>query len=107
MEIILSSYCSNLTGSLSKKSGYSIQQQGGRFISKRNSRGIVPPDGHWRFIMDCVEMSRDGFFISDIRISGAELAEAAQEAGYRLDGVEPDKNYHARDVHAIQTRMSL
>ena len=76
MEIILSKTCVSITGALNKRLGYSIQRQRGKFFSKRNSRGKVPPDGHWRFIELCAEQAKVGFLFSDIKVSAAELREA-------------------------------
>ena len=57
MEIILSSNCKSLTGSLGRGFGYSIQRRKNRFFTKRDSKGIIPPDGHWRFIVACAELA--------------------------------------------------
>ena len=82
MEIILSNLCDSLTGTLNKNHGYSIRQsKDGRFYGKRHSKGHVPPDGHWRFIVDCAQMAQSTLFISDIRVSPQELSEALSEAG--------------------------
>lgn len=82
MEIILSSSCHSLTGELGKGYGYSIQNQLGRYFSKRNSKGDVPADGHWRFIVLCAEQSRSGLYIRDIRVGYLELIQALHEAGH-------------------------
>lgn len=81
MEIILSSSCHSLTGELGKGYGYSIQSQLGRYFSKRNSKGYVPPDGHWRFIVICAEQCRRGLYFRDIKVGYLEMIIALHEAG--------------------------
>ena len=91
MEIILSNLCESLTGTLNKNHGYSIRQsKDGRFYGKRHSKGHVPPDGHWRFIVDCAQMAQSTLFISDIRVSPQELSEALSEAGLPSSGARHD-----------------
>ena len=80
MEVILSKQCLTLVGMLERGLGYSLQQRGKRFFSQR-SKHFVPADGHWRFIVLCAEMARNGLYITDVRVSGYELAEALNEAG--------------------------
>ena len=81
MKIILSNQCESLTGSLGSGFGYSIQRQRKGFFSKRNSKGKVPPDGHWRFIVACAELAKNGLHISDVQVSHDELYIALTEAG--------------------------
>ena len=78
MEIILSSNCESFTGSLGRGFGYSIQRRKNRFFAKRNSKGIVPPDGHWNFIVACAELAKVGLHISDVRVSCEELKKALE-----------------------------
>ena len=68
MEIILSSNCKSFTGSIGRGFGYSIQRRKNRFFAKRNSKGVVPPDGHWNFIVSCAELAKAGLHISDIKL---------------------------------------
>ena len=84
MKIIISPACKSLTGSLGRGFGYSIQRQRDGFYSKRNSKGIIPPDGHWRFIVACAELAKNGLHIADIRVSRDELVKAVEEAGWCL-----------------------
>ena len=81
MEIILTKFCKSFTGTISKRHGYAIRQKGMRFYGVRNTRRIVPSDGHLRFIFDCAEMTRSGFLIADIRVPFSEFLEALMEAG--------------------------
>lgn len=80
MEIILSNNCKSLNGSLGRGFGYHIQRRKNGFFAKRNTKGIVPPDGHLRFILTCAELAQDGLHIADIRVSNRELFEALREA---------------------------
>ena len=85
MEIILSKNVRRLTGTLSKKHGYFIRQTTeGKFVGVRKP-GLIPADGHLRFIFDIAEMTRDGFFVSDIQVQGKELYQALIEAGLDAD----------------------
>lgn len=81
MEIILTKFCKSFTGTISKRHGYAIRQKGMRFYGVRNTKSIVSPDGHLRFILDCAEMTRSGFLIADIRVPFSEFLEALMEAG--------------------------
>jgi hypothetical protein len=81
MEIILSNQCQSLTGSLGQGFGYSIQRQRGKFVSKRNSKGEVPADGHLRFIFACAELAQAKLHISDIRVTKNEVLSALISAG--------------------------
>lgn len=108
MKIIISSACKSLTGSLGRGFGYSIQRQKNGFYSKRNSKGIIPPDGHWRFIVACAELAQNGLHISDIKVSRDELKAALNEArcfiamqNLRLD------NYNAADIINLKITFSL
>ena len=99
MEIILSSNCRSLTGELGKGYGYSIQSQLGRFFSKRNSKGEVPADGHWRFIVICAEQSRRGMYIRDVRVGYLEMIIALHEAGHHTAAMEVHRPmYNAEQV---------
>ena len=80
MEIILSPNCKSFTGTISRKHGYYIQQCNNRFFSKRKAKGNIPPDGHWRFILDCAELAQDGLIVADIKITAGELDDALSEA---------------------------
>ena len=80
MQLILSKQCESLTGSLGSGYGYAVQKQKGGYYAKRNSKGIVPPDGHLRFILKCAELAQMKLHIVDIQVSVGELDEALEEA---------------------------
>ena len=89
MEIILSTQCESLTGSLGKGYGYYIRRAprkdgSVRFFSQR-SKWYVPRDGHMRFIFTCAELAQMGLHIADIRVPRKELSDALWEAGYKPD----------------------
>ena len=84
MKIILSKQCLSLVGMLSG-CGYHIQQRKNGFFGKRNTKGYVPHDGHWRFIVACAELARLKTHITDIRVSRTELSHALWEAGRKQD----------------------
>ena len=108
MEIILSSNCESLTGSLGRGFGYSIQRRKNRFFAKRNSKGTVPPDGHWRFILTCAELAKTGLHISDIKASRDEVSDALKEARHfiALQNLRKD-SYNARDILNLKTTFGL
>ena len=81
MQLFLSKQCESLTGSLGSGYGYAVQKQRGGYYAKRNSKGIVPPDGHLRFILKCAELARMKMHIVDIRVPRLELQVALMEAG--------------------------
>ena len=126
MEIILSNHCKSLTGILGSGFGYHIQRRKNGFFAKRNSKGIIPPDGHWRFILACAELAQKHLYLSDIRVSHQELSEALSEAGLApslrdsdipgfrdsglpLSGASDDssKFFSASDILTLKERMSL
>ena len=108
MQVILSKQCLSLTGMLERGTGYYLRStKTGRFYSQR-SKGIVPPDGHWRFIVLCAELAHNRLYITDIRVSREEIKKALYEAhafiamqSLRLEV------YTARDVLNLKTTFSL
>ena len=110
MQVILTTQCIHIAGSLGKGFGYSIQFQNGQFVSKRNSRGYVPHYGHYRFILACAELAMLQLHIKDISVSREEMLEAAREASsdlrdnpytliyYHIRQDTGREFYHARDV---------
>ena len=108
MEIILSSNCESLTGSLGRGFGYSIQRRKNGFFAKRNSKGIVPPDGHWNFIVSCAEIARMGLHFSDIKASRVEVSDALKEAQkfIALQNLRKDL-YNARDIINLKITFGL
>ena len=90
MKVILSSQCISLTGILERGLGYHLEHRKNGFFSKRDQRGFVPPDGHWRFIVLCAELAQNQLYITNIRVPRCEVQAALKEAGLPLSG--------ARDV---------
>ena len=94
--------------------GYSLQRRKSGFYSQR-SKGFVPPDGHWRFIVLCAELAQNGLYISDIEVSHIELSDALREAHHFVAGQQVYRNainnakftYNARDVLNLKTLFSL
>ena len=80
MQIFLSKQCESLTGSLGSGFGYHIQQRKNGFFSKRNTCGLVPPVGHWCFILACAKLAKMKLHVTDIEISWMELQSALVEA---------------------------
>ena len=80
MEIILSTNCKSLTGSLGQSFGYFIVHRGKRFFSQRSRHKNIPPDGHWRFILTCATLAQSKIHITDIRLHWDELRDALAEA---------------------------
>ena len=111
MEIILTEQCTSITGSLGRGYGYSIQKRKDRFYSKRDSKGDVPFDGHWRFIVACAQLAILNSHISDILVSAKELREAINEAGflygYSLAEAKSGEIFHASQVMDFKKRWAL
>ena len=115
MKIIISPACKSLTGSLGRGFGYSIQQQRNGFYSKRNSKGIIPPDGHWRFILACAELAQNGLHITDIKVHWMELSDALYKAGHFvakqqvcMNALEKAKQfYNAADIINLKITFGL
>ena len=84
MEIILSPQCETITGSLGEGFGYHIQRRKNGFFSQRNSKGIIPRDGHLKFIFTCAILAQANLHITDIKVSREELVKAVEEAGWCL-----------------------
>ena len=113
MEIILSKQCESLTGTLGRGYGYCIEsrrtKKGSLYhYAKRNSKGPVPPDGHWRFIVLCAQLAQNRLHIADIRVKREELKQALYEAGCFIASQNLRKdNYYARDILNLKTTFSL
>ena len=110
MEVILTQRCKSLTGTVGSRFGYYIRStKTGRFFSQR-SKHNVPPDGHWRFIWTCAELTKLNLHIADISVTGEEIEKALVEAGllhrtaHRLDSW---KKYNAADVLSFKERSGL
>ena len=115
MEIILSQRCKSFTGTISRTHGYAIRRTGKRFFSQRTYSRHATPEGHWRFILSCVELAKQGYMITDIRIGWEELQSALYEAKFFIASEMvrrnyTDKNkvhYDARDILNIKTTFGL
>lgn len=102
MEIILSNRVEAITGELGSGFGYHIQHRKNGFFTKRNSKGIIPPDGHWRFIVTCAKMAQNGLYLSDIQVSREEVQAALKEAGLPLSGARDVRHeLNAADILSI------
>ena len=108
MKVLLSQQCLSLTGMLERGLGYHLEQRKNGFFAKRNSKGHVPPDGHWRFIVLCAELGQNKLHISDIRVQADEMRDALWEAGHFIASQNLRKPiYDARDVLNLKTTFGL
>jgi hypothetical protein len=109
MKVLLSTQCISFTGMLQRGLGYHLVKRKNGFFARRDSKGLVPPDGHWRFIVLCAELAQNGLYITDVRVSGGEIAGALLEAGLRsCAALAISKNtYNAKDVLAFKERVGL
>ena len=108
MKIILSKQCESLTGSLGQGFGYHIQRRKKGYFAKRNSKGVIPPDGHWRFILTCAQLAQNKLHIADIRVSREELKQAMYEARIFIAMQHLRKDiYDARDILNLKITFSL
>ena len=115
MKVILSSRCLSLTGMLERGLGYHLQQRKNGIFAKRNSKGFVPSDGHWRFIVLCAELTRNKLYITDIKVHWLELQTALYEAKCFTASEQVRRNYtdkckatyDARDILNLKTTFGL
>ena len=108
MKVILSTMCTSLVGMLERGLGYHLEHRKNGFFSKRNQRGSVPPDGHWRFIVLCAELAQNGLYISDICVPRKELKAALREAHHFVAASHLKlSEYSARDVLNLKTTFGL
>ena len=113
MNIILSKQCESLTGTLGRGYGYCIESRRTKkgtlyHYAKRNSKGPVPPDGHWRFIVLCAQLAQNRLHIADIRVKREELQAALWEAHHFVAADHLAlANYYARDILNLKTTFSL
>ena len=72
------------------------------FLVLRKSKGVIPPDGHLRFIFTCAELAQLNLHITDVRVCAEELRDAFNEAHYyysnRLASANAELIYNAREV---------
>ena len=115
MKVILSNQCISLTGMLERGLGYHLEHRKNGFFAKRNTKGFVPPDGHWRFIVLCAELAQNGLYVTDIKIDWLELQTALYEAKCFIASEQVRRNYadkgkatyNARDVLNLKTTFGL
>ncbi len=113
MQIILSPQCESITGTLGRGFGYCIESRRTKkgtlyHYAKRNSKGSVPRDGHWRFILTCAQLAQNRLHIADIRVKREELKQALYEAGCFIAMQNLRKeNYDARDILNLKTTFGL
>ena len=115
MKVILSNQCLSLTGMLEQGLGYHLQRRKNGFFSKRNTKGFVPNDGHWRFIVLCAEIAQNGLYITDIKVDWLELQSALYEAKCFTASAQVRRNYadkckatyNARDILNLKTTFGL
>jgi hypothetical protein len=69
---------------LERGTGYHLEHRKNGFFAKRNTKGSVPTDGHWRFIVLCAELAQNRLYITDIRVSRQEAESALKEAGLTI-----------------------
>lgn len=110
MEIILSKQCESLTGSLGRGFGYHIQRRKNGYYAKRNTKGVVPPDGHWKFILTCADLAQSNLHITDIKVTNRELFEALREANLFSPAYlnwNNEETYNASDIINFKNVFNL
>ena len=81
MQVFLSEQIASITGKIGTDLGYAIRRSKHGFYGCRSSKGLVPPDGHWRFIVACAELAQDGLHIADIPINGEARTQEHTKTG--------------------------
>ena len=115
MKVILSNQCISLTGMLERGLGYHLEHRKNGIFAKRNTKGFVPPDGHWRFIALCAELAQNGLYVTDIKVDWLELQTALYEAKCFTASAQVRRNYadkgkatyNARDNLNLKTTFGL
>ncbi len=114
MELILSKQCESLSGSLGRQFGYHIKHRKNGFFAERNPKGKVPPDGHWKMICACAAMAEMKLYVTDIKVSADELADALKEAGlttpaycFRAYPEDYPQEFNASDIINLRKRFNL
>ena len=115
MKVLLSQQCLSLTGMLERGLGYHLVQRKNGFFARRDSKGFVPHDGHWRFIVRCAELAQNKLHITDIKVDWLELQNALYEAKCFIASEQVRRNYadkckdtyNARDVLNLKTTFGL
>ena len=115
MKVILSNRCLSLTGMLERGLGYHLVKRKNGFYARRDSKGFVPHDGHWRFIVLCAELAQNKLHITDVKIDWLELQSALYEAKcftasrvVRQNYADKYKvSYNARDILNLKTTFGL
>ena len=117
MKIILSNQCESFSGTISRGTGYYLQARRSRsgslaFFGVR-SRGHVPPDGHWMFILSCARIAKSKLHIEDVCLTATELQEALYEARCFVAAEHVRRTwdhktfYHADDIINLQITFGL
>ena len=109
MEIILTRHCESLTGSVGRGFGYHLQRRKNGFFGKRNSKGNVPCYGHWRFILACALLAKNGLYVRDIKVEVVEFHDALKEAHLICpESATADLTYlNADDVLRLREKYNL
>ena len=108
MKVILSNRCLSLTGMLERGLGYHLVKRKNGFYARRDSKGFVPNDGHWRFIVLCAELAQNRLYITDIRVSCDEVKNALTEAHHFIASQNLRLSvYTARDILNLKTTFGL
>ena len=114
MKIILSDQCESFTGSLGKGFGYFIVRRKNGFYTVRSKHNI-PEDGHWRFILACMQIAKNKLYFSDIQVSWLELHDALYEAHHFVAAQHVRANfnnankshYNATDILNLKITFGL
>ncbi len=105
MKIILTEQCESFTGSIGRGFGYHIQRRKNGFFAKRNTKGNVPRNGHWLFIVACAQMAKVALHIADIAVPRQEIIDALWEAGMR--NYADYYSYYPEELTPCTSRASL
>ncbi|MBQ7381853.1 MAG: hypothetical protein IJ554_01530 [Paludibacteraceae bacterium] len=107
MEIILTPQCKSITGGIGKRYGYFLVKRKERFFSQR-SRHLVPPEGHWQFILAFAELAKSEVLVADVQVKKEELYDALTEANHWIAARSLRLPlYNARDIINLKITFSL
>lgn len=99
MKLILSQYCTCVTGAV-EKTGYHLQRRkNGCFLKRNTITKHVPPGGHWRAIVQCAQLAKKHVWATDISIDWRELSMALYSANAFIASEHVRDN--ANDKHKL------
>ena len=115
MRLILSQYCTSVTGAV-EKTGYHLQRRkNGCFLKRNTITKHVPSDGHWQAVVRCAQLAKKHVWATDISIDWRELSMALYSACAFMASEHVNNNakekhkliYNAEDILNLKQSFDL